>query len=160
MEDIRTLLAYPFDRHSEAMGEVKLSVTQINAGTAHNVVPDSCSFVVDIRPTDRYSNAEILEMLQAVCKSRLTARNLKNKSSATRKDGALMACIEKMGLETFSSPTTSDWIRIDADAVKMGPGESSRSHRADEFIFISEIEDAILKYINFTENFFNGDTVE
>lgn len=160
MEDIRTLLAYPFDRHSEAMGEVKLSVTQINAGTAHNVVPDSCSFVVDIRPTDRYSNVEILEALQSVCKSSLKARNLRNKSSATLPHGRLMSCIERMGLETFSSPTTSDWIRIDADAVKMGPGESSRSHRADEFIFISEIEDAILKYINFTENFFNGDTVE
>lgn len=158
MEDIRTLLGYKFDRHSASMGDVRLSVTQINAGTAHNVVPDSCSFVVDIRPTDAYSNKEIWETLQGLCKSTLTPRNLKNKSSATHEGSPLLATVTALGLETFSSPTTSDWIRIDCDAVKMGPGDSSRSHRADEYILASEIEDAVQKYITFIHEY--GNTVE
>lgn len=152
MEDIRKIREHRFEKISPSMGEVHLNVTQINAGSAHNVIPDRCTFVTDIRPTEQYSNEEIFSTLQELCSSRLTARNLANRSSATSQDSPLKDAAERCGIGTFSSPTTSDWMRIGCDAVKMGPGESSRSHKKDEFVFVSEIEDAITKYIEFIEN--------
>lgn len=159
LDDIARLRAHSFEKRSKLMGEVKLNVTQIQAGSAHNVIPDSCSFVVDIRPNELYDNAEILEQLQAVCKSELSARNLRNHSSVTPAGSALLKCAQRLGTECFSSPTTSDWIRIDCDAIKMGPGLSERSHKADEFILASEIEEAVDKYIEFIEDFY-GNTLE
>ena len=152
LDDIQRLRNFDFDRVSPLMGRVKLSVTQIEAGTAHNVIPDTCRFVVDIRPTEQYSNAEILKLLQRECHSTLTARNLRNRSNATRSGSPLLAALDHLGIETFSSPTTSDWVRTPCDAIKFGPGESSRSHRPDEFILIQEIEQAITHYIAFIEN--------
>lgn len=160
MEDIAALRSYDFDRISPMMGKVKLSVTQINAGTAHNVVPDKCTFVVDIRPTEQYDNAGIVETLQALCRSTLKPRSLRNVSSATCPDSPLSATLERLGIETFSSPTTSNWMTIgERDGIKMGPGESARSHHADEYILCSEIDEAVEKYINFAENFY-GHTLE
>lgn len=153
MEDIRALLSHRFTKKSYKMGDVRLNVTQINAGTAHNVVPDKCTFVVDIRPTEMYTNEEIMAELSPLCKSTLKARNLKNRSSATREGSPLEKCLGEMGIGTFSSPTTSDWIRIGCDAVKMGPGDSARSHRKDEFVRRGEIVEAVGIYINFIENF-------
>ena len=153
LEDIDRLRKFDFRKVSPVMGRVRLTVTQINAGTAHNVVPDRCRFVVDIRPTEMYGNEEILEELQAVCRSRLTARNLRNRSSATFPGSPLPECLGRTGIGTFSSPTTSDWIRVRCDAVKMGPGQSERSHRKDEYILVSEIEEAIRTYIRFIYNF-------
>ena len=112
LEDIDRLRKFDFRKVSPVMGRVRLTVTQINAGTAHNVVPDRCRFVVDIRPTEMYGNEEILEELQAVCRSRLTARNLMNRSSATFPGSPLPECLGRTGIGTFSSPTTSDWIRV------------------------------------------------
>lgn len=149
LEDIDTLKKYEFTKISPKMGKVNLNVTQINAGSAHNVIPDRCDFVIDIRPTEQYSNLEILDELQKVCKSELKARNLANKSSATFEESRLQDAAEKLGIETFSSATTSDWMRISCDAVKMGPGESTRSHRKDEFVYIDEIRNAIETYIEF-----------
>ena len=149
LEDIRTLQNHIFSRISPRMGKVNLNVTQINAGTAHNVIPDICTFVIDIRPTEQYTNEEILEELQSICKSDLKARNLSNRSSATFQDSMLQKRAEELGIETFSSPTTSDWMRISCDAVKMGPGDSSRSHKKDEFVYVSEIENGIKTYIDF-----------
>ncbi|MPM82561.1 Acetylornithine deacetylase [bioreactor metagenome] len=151
MEDILTMKSVKFDKISPAMGEVKLTVTQIYAGTQHNVVPDKCTFVVDIRPTDQYTNPEILQILQSKVKSKLTARNLTNRSSATPPDHPLMKTVEKLGIETYVSPTTSDWMRIPYPAIKMGPGESSRSHQADEFVRINELAEGITGYIRFIE---------
>lgn len=151
MEDIMKLRSYEFDRISPRMGKVNLNVTQINAGTAHNVIPDRCDFVIDIRPTERYSNEEILKELQQVCASELKPRNLANRSSATYEHSPLQETAEALGIETFSSPTTSDWMRIDCDAIKMGPGDSARSHRKDEFVLVKEIEDGIRTYIDFIE---------
>lgn len=160
LDDIQTLRDFCFERISPIMGSIRLNVTQIEAGTAHNVIPDTCRFVVDIRPTEQYGNPEILEMLQKVCvNSELKARNLKNKSSATPEDSPLLKTALALGLETFSSPTTSDWIRIDGDCIKMGPGDSARSHHADEYIKVSEIEEAIGLYIRFIETFY-GNTLE
>ena len=152
LDDIQTMKSVKFDKISPTMGEVKLTVTQINAGTQHNVVPDKCTFVVDIRPTDQYSNTEILQILQSKVKSTLTARNLTNKSSATPPGHILMKTIEKLGIESYVSPTTSDWMRISCPAVKMGPGESARSHQADEFVLVSELKDGVERYIRFIES--------
>lgn len=149
LDDISRLRGHQFERVSERMGKVNLNVTQINAGTAHNVIPDKCGFVIDIRPTEQYTNEELMEELQGICRSGLKARNLSNRSSATFSGSPLQRVAEKMGIETFSSPTTSDWMRISCDAVKMGPGESSRSHRPNEFVFVKEIEDGIRTYIDF-----------
>ena len=152
LEDIQRLKEYRFDRVSPILGEVKLSVTQINAGKAHNVVPDSCTFVVDIRPNECYSNKEILDMLQAKVESTLTARNLDNRSSATPQDSPLYRTAEKLGMEMITSPTSSDWMEMPVDAIKIGPGDSNRSHKADEYIFKSEICEGIDIYINFIDN--------
>ena len=149
LEDIETLRTTNFDKVSPTMGEVKLTVTQIEAGTQHNVVPDRCKFVVDIRPTEQYNNIEIINILQPKVKSRLTARSLTNRSSATPQNHLLIKCAEKLGIESYTSPTTSDWMRISCPAVKMGPGQSSRSHQADEYVLIEEIEQGISGYIKF-----------
>lgn len=151
LEDIATMKSVKFDKISPTMGEVKLTVTQINAGTQHNVVPDKCTFVVDIRPTDQYTNAEILEILQSKVKSKLTARNLTNKSSATPQNHILMKSAESLGVETYVSPTTSDWMRVSCPAIKMGPGESARSHQADEFVLVEELEKGVKGYLAFIE---------
>ena len=152
LQDILNLKNHEFTKISPRMGKVNLNVTQINAGTAHNVIPDTCTFVIDIRPTEQYTNEEILNELQSICKSELKGRNLSNRSSATHENSPLQSVAEKIGIETFSSPTTSDWMRIDCDAIKMGPGNSSRSHKKDEFVYISEIETGIKTYIDFINN--------
>ena len=149
IEDIKTLQSVKFDKVSPTMGEVKLTVTQMNAGTQHNVVPDSCTFVVDIRPTDCYTNPEIMEQLQAITKSELTARSLTNKSSGTPQDHILMSCLKKLQIESYVSPTTSDWMRIHCPAIKMGPGESERSHQSDEFVLVEELKQGVDGYIKF-----------
>lgn len=149
LEDIERLRKHTFSKISPRMGKVNLNVTQINAGTAHNVIPDTCTFVIDIRPTEQYTNEEILQELQEICSSGLKARNLNNCSSATAEGSPLQRAAEALGIDTFSSPTTSDWMRISCDAIKMGPGESSRSHRKDEFVYVSEISHAIETYIDF-----------
>ena len=149
LDDISRIRGHAFGRVSPRMGKVNMNVTQINAGTAHNVIPDTCSFVIDIRPTEQYGNEDILNELQGICESMLKARNLTNRSSATAEESPLQHIIEDMGIESFSSPTTSDWMRVGCDAIKMGPGESSRSHRKDEFVFISEIDNAVRTYIEF-----------
>lgn len=149
LEDIDVLRSVKFPKISTVMGEVKLTVTQIQAGTQHNVVPDRCNFVVDIRPTELYTNQEIMEILQPKVKSTLKARSLINRSSATPVDHPLLQCAERLAIETYTSPTTSDWMRITCPALKMGPGESARSHQADEFILIEELEKGIEGYIAF-----------
>ena len=155
LEDIEKLRNHEFSRISPRMGKVNLNVTQIKAGTAHNVIPDRCDFVIDIRPTEQYTNEEILKELESICRSELKPRNLTNRSSATFTDSPLQKTAEALGIETFSSPTTSDWMRISCDAIKMGPGESSRSHRPNEFVFTDEIQHAINTYIAFIEYLYN-----
>lgn len=154
LEDIQALRSHRFEKHSSIMGDVHLAVTQINAGSAHNVVPSLCSFVVDIRPTDAYNNAEIMDELQAICRSSLKARNLRNNSSACKSDSPLLRCVEKMGIPTFSSATTSDWMQLRGiDALKMGPGKSERSHKKDEYLLDAELYEAIDTYIEFIRNY-------
>lgn len=158
VDDINALRSHTFARNSDTMGDVHLNVTQINAGTAHNVVPDRCTFVVDVRPSDAYTNKELLDELQSLCRSSLKARNLENRSSATHSGSPLLKCLEKMGIGTFSSSTTSDWMHLECDAVKMGPGDSARSHKKDEYLLDSELFEAIDLYIEFIRNY--ADTLE
>jgi acetylornithine deacetylase len=153
LEDIERLRKHEFSKVSPKMGKVNINVTQINAGSAHNVIPDRCHFVIDIRPTEQYTNEEILEELQKICASELKARNLANHSSATHEDSPLQKTAEDLGIETFSSATTSDWMRITCDAIKMGPGDSNRSHRKDEYVTFQEIEGGIEGYIQFIRSF-------
>lgn len=154
LEDIDRLRRHTFERISPRMGKVNLNVTQIYADSAHNVIPDQCDFVIDIRPTEQYTNEEILHELQHICESDLIPRNLSNLSSATAEDSVLMKAVEDLDIETFSSPTTSDWMRIGCDAIKMGPGDSARSHRKDEFVTMEEIKEGIRTYIDFIEEFY------
>lgn len=149
IEDISRLKNYKFIKSSPIMGETKLNITQLNSGTAHNIIPDKAHYVIDIRPTDKYNNSEILELLkQEVTHSTLVARNLKNSSSATPTDSPLLKVIENLNIEKYISPTTSDWMKIEIPAIKIGPGDSKRSHKADEYIKISEIIEGIDGYIN------------
>ncbi|MCF0164827.1 MAG: M20/M25/M40 family metallo-hydrolase [Bacteroidales bacterium] len=152
LADIAAIRETVFDKVSPTLGAVKLSVTQISAGTVHNVIPEECSFVVDIRPTERYRNEEIVAILQSRVRSTLTPRTLNKQCSVTPSDHPLMRTIERLGIEKNVSPTTSNWTVIPFPSVKMGPGESVRSHKKNEFVFISEIEDGIEKYIEFIEN--------
>lgn len=149
IRDITRLQNFKFHKKSPSMGDIKLSVTQINAGTQHNVVPDTCTFVVDIRTTEQYTSAEIWEMLQNVTESELTPRRLTNRSSATPQGHILLKALEICGIDKFVSPTTSDWMKINIPAVKMGPGDSARSHQADEYVYINEIEEGIGRYISY-----------
>lgn len=149
IDDIQRIKDVRFDRVSPTMGNIKLSVTQINAGTQHNVIPGTCSFVIDIRMTEQYTPTEVLEMLQSVSKSELKARRLTNKSSATPLDHILIQALDECNIEKFISPTTSDWMKIEIPAIKMGPGDSARSHQADEFIYIDELENGIKGYIKY-----------
>lgn len=139
---------FKFEKSSEALGDVKMTVTQINAGKQHNVVPAHVDLVVDVRVNDAYSNQEIADILeeQSPCTS-ITPRSLRlNSSSISMKHDLVKAGIE-MGRETYGSPTLSDQSVLSCQSLKLGPGDSTRSHSANEFIYISEIEEGIKIYI-------------
>ena len=153
MEDIAKIERMTLPKVSPTMGRVKMTVTQVEAGYVHNIVPDTCRFVIDIRPTDCYTNPQIMEMLSGELLSELKARNLTNRSSSTPDGCPLLDAVKRAGIPTFVSQTTSDWMRIGAiPAVKIGPGESSRSHKADEFILKEEISKGMETYISIIES--------
>jgi len=139
---------YKFEKTSEALGDVKMTVTQINAGSQHNVVPAHVNLVVDVRVNDAYSNQEIAAILQekAPC-TKITPRSLRLNSSSISIDHDLVKAGIVIGRETYGSPTLSDQAALSCQSVKLGPGDSTRSHSADEFIYISEIEEGISIYI-------------
>ena len=147
LEDIAQLRRFPFDRESEWLGNTKLSITQISAGTQHNVVPDHCQFVIDVRTNDRYCNEEVLDLLQDQVQSELKARSFRLGSSSIALDHPLVERGSAMGLECFGSPTLSDQALLPFPSLKIGPGRSARSHTADEFIGISEIERGVECYV-------------
>jgi acetylornithine deacetylase len=138
------------------MGKVHLQVTQIEGGTQHNVIPDRCRFTIDVRPTDVYSNRELHELLQSNVQSILTPRSLHHAASATPFDSPLMHAIRTADIPTYVSPTTSDWIHLGCPAVKIGPGDSLRSHTADEYILLSEIEAGISGYLKLLKSIFQS----
>ncbi|MGV6845763.1 MAG: M20 family metallo-hydrolase [Lutibacter sp.] len=147
MEDINWISNYSFPKISNTLGKVKMTVTQINAGKQHNVIPAKCNFVVDIRVNDAYTNKEVLAIVKNNLTSEVTARSLHlNSSSIDIKHPVVKAGL-KWGRTTYGSPTLSDQSVLPCSSLKLGPGDSLRSHTADEFIFINEIEEGIDLYI-------------
>ena len=145
--DIEKLRNFRFEKVSELLGDIKITVTQISAGTQHNIVPDECRFVVDIRTTDAYSNEEVVELLQNAVECDAKPRSTRVRASAIALSHPLVEAAMAIGREPFISPTTSDRaIMQGLPALKMGVGESSRSHTADEFVLVSEIEEGIAIY--------------
>ncbi len=147
IEDIHWFQNFEFSKYSESLGKVKMTVTQVNAGSQHNVIPANCSYVVDVRVTDKYSNKEVLEIVQSNVKSNVTARSLRLNSSSIPKNHPIVEAGIKLGRETYGSPTLSDQAVLSCPSLKLGPGQSLRSHTADEFIYINEIEEGIELYI-------------
>ncbi|WP_147677974.1 M20 family metallo-hydrolase [Algibacter pacificus] len=139
---------FKFEKGSEALGDVKLTVTQINAGSQHNVVPGHVDLVIDVRVNDAYSNAEIAEILQekSPC-TKIIPRSLRLNSSCIPMDHDLVKAGIAMGRATYGSPTLSDQAVLSCPSLKLGPGDSTRSHSADEFIYLNEIEEGIDLYI-------------
>lgn len=139
-EDIDWFRNYKFEKVSEFCGEVKMSVTQINAGSQHNVVPDRCDFVVDIRGNGIYSNLDILDIIKEHVSCEFKPRSTRHNGAWIDTGHPIVRRGLSLGLGTFGSPTTSNQSVCPFTTIKIGPGESSRSHTADEFIKISEIE--------------------
>jgi len=145
---------YQFEKISEVLGPVKMTVTQVTAGKQHNVVPAECHLVVDIRVNDCYSNIEILETVKANVNAEVTPRSMHlNASSIPITHGLVQAGIA-LGRTTYGSPTLSDQSVLYCKSLKLGPGESLRSHSADEFIYLHEIEEGIQLYIKILTDFF------
>ncbi len=145
--DIQILENYKFPLESPLLGPVKMTVTQIEAGSQHNVVPDSCRFVVDVRTNEFYSNDEVFHKIDELTNSEVKPRSFRLNSSGISPDHPLVKRGIEMGLETYGSPTTSDQAVIPYPSIKMGPGDSARSHTANEYILISEIAGGIETYI-------------
>ena len=139
---------FKFEKTSEALGDVKMTVTQINAGSQHNVVPAHVDLVIDVRVNDAYSNQEIADILQekSPC-TKITPRSLRLNSSAISTEHDLVKAGVAMGRATYGSPTLSDQACLTCQSLKLGPGDSTRSHSADEFIYLAEIEEGIKIYI-------------
>ena len=151
IEDINWFQNFEFPKVSETLGKVKMTVTQIEAGNQHNVIPASCKYVVDVRVTDAYSNQEVFEIIDANVKSEVCPRSLRLNSSSIPKEHAIVQAGIKLGRETYGSPTLSDQAVLSCPSLKLGPGQSLRSHTADEFIYINEIEEGIDLYIKILE---------
>lgn len=146
LEDIQWFKDYQFAEQSDLLGPVKMSVTVVQAGTQHNVVPDQCHFIVDIRSNEKYSNEEIFKTVCKHIKSEAKARSFRLNSSSIALEHPIIRKAMDMGKKPFGSPTLSDQALMKFPSLKMGPGASSRSHTADEYIEIKEIRDAIQTY--------------
>lgn len=146
MNDIAWFRTYAFPKISETLGNVKMSVTVINAGQAHNQVPAECRFTVDIRVTDAYTLEEVVDTIRTHVASSVIPRSLRLRPSGIPNDHPLVVAARKLGKKLYGSPTTSDRALIPVPSIKMGPGDSGRSHSADEFIYLKEIEEGIEGY--------------
>lgn len=145
---------FQFERISEVLGPVKMTITQVSAGKQHNVVPAECHLVVDIRVNDCYNNKEILETVRQHVNAEINPRSMHlNASSIPVSHGLVQAGIA-LGRTTYGSPTLSDQSVLSCKSLKLGPGETLRSHSANEFIFINEIEEGIQLYIKILTDFF------
>lgn len=147
MADIEWFRTHKFGKESPLLGPVKMTVTQINAGTQHNVIPDTCSIVVDIRSNECYSNEELFNEIQKHISSEAIARSFRLNSSSISSDHPIVKRAVSLGKTPYGSPTLSDQALMPFPSVKIGPGKSSRSHTADEYIMINEIDEAIRLYI-------------
>ncbi|MBI34205.1 MAG: acetylornithine deacetylase [Flavobacteriales bacterium] len=147
IKDINWFSTYVFPKQSEETGSVNMSVTLIKSGSQHNVIPSECDFVVDVRVNDKYSNNEVLNIIKSNVSCEVSARSTRLNSSGVGSTHLIREVAEKLNIKTYGSPTLSDQSLMPCESIKMGPGDSSRSHTANEFIYIDELEQAIPKYI-------------
>lgn len=152
IDDIQKLRNLKFEKISDLLGEVKISVTQIEAGTQHNVVPDICHFVVDVRTNEHYKNKDVAEIIEKYIESDVKPRSVRLNSSGISEHHPFARLAKSRGIKLYGSPTTSDQAILPCLSVKMGPGDSARSHSADEYILKSEIVNGINLYIELLEN--------
>ncbi|HEV7621001.1 MAG TPA: peptidase dimerization domain-containing protein, partial [Flavisolibacter sp.] len=148
LKDIEWLSNYQFPKTSELLGKVKMTVTSIETeNKAHNVVPAECNFITDVRVNELYSLEEIIETILANISSKVNPRSLRMRSTSISSDHPLVKAGLSLNRKTYGSPTTSDKALMPFPALKMGPGDSARSHTADEFIYIHELNEGIDLYI-------------
>lgn len=153
LDDIEWFRTYQFERVSEFLGSVKMSVTMMECGTQHNVVPDTCRFVVDVRPNGMYTNQQIVDVIRQHVTSDVTPRSLRHNSSSIPLTHPVVQRGLQLGLTPFGSPTTSNQTVLPLfPTLKIGPGDSARSHTADEFICLSEISRATELYVSLLDN--------
>jgi acetylornithine deacetylase len=148
IRDIEWFRSFKFPKVSAALGEMKMTVTIISAGKQHNVVPAECHFTVDVRVTDAYTLDETMQVIKDHVSCEIIPRSFRVKSSGVPPEHPLVKAAGILGIECYGSPTTSDQALIPAPSIKMGPGDSARSHSADEFIFVDEIGQGIKTYID------------
>ncbi|MFI3331004.1 MAG: M20 family metallo-hydrolase [Rikenellaceae bacterium] len=152
IKDIEWIQNYKFPKVSDLFGDVKMTVSIIGAGTQHNVVPDKCTFTVDVRVTDKYTNQEVVDIVSEHLQSEVKPRSLRLRPSSISPEHEIVKAGLELGLTTYGSPTTSDQVKlIGVDSVKIGVGDSARSHSADEYVYIEEIENGIEIYIALLE---------
>jgi len=147
IDDIEKIRNYRFEKTSSVLGTVKLSVTMINAGTQHNVVPDKCSFVVDVRTNEFYCNQDAFTIIDKLLVSDVNPRSFRLNSSGISVEHSIVQRGISLGLSYYGSPTTSDQAVIPYPSIKIGPGNSARSHTSDEYILISELEEGFRIYV-------------
>lgn len=151
LDDLCWIRSHRFDRVSQFLGPTKMQATVVNAGTQHNVVPDECKIVVDVRTNELYTNEEVFDTISSHCKSECRARSFRLHSSRIDLNHPLVERCVALGLQPFGSPTLSDQALMPFASLKLGPGQSARSHSADEYIKVSEIEHAIGLYLRLLE---------
>lgn len=151
LDDLCWIRSHRFDRVSRFLGPTKMQATVVNAGTQHNVVPDECKIVVDVRTNELYTNEEVFDIISSHCKSECRARSFRLHSSRIDLNYPLVERCVALGLQPFGSPTLSDQALMPFASLKLGPGQSARSHSADEYIKVSEIEHAIGLYLRLLE---------
>ena len=151
LDDLCWIRSHRFDRVSQFLGPTKMQATVINAGTQHNVVPDECKIVVDVRTNELYTNEEVFDIISSHCKSECRARSFRLHSSRIDLNHPLVERCVALGLQPFGSPTLSDQALMPFASLKLGPGQSARSHSANEYIKVSEIEHAIGLYLRLLE---------
>ncbi len=151
LKDIEWFQNYQFTKVSDTLGPIKMTVTIINSGTLHNVVPDNCTFTVDVRVTDVYSNEDVLKIIRQFVSCEVVPRSVRLKPSSIPKEHPIVQAGISLGKNTYGSPTTSDQSLLNIPSLKCGPGDSARSHTADEFIYLKDIEEGIEGYIKMLE---------
>ena len=151
LKDIEWTRTYQFPKMSATLGPVKMTVTLINAGTQHNVVPDECRFTIDVRVTDQYSLEEVLEIIRHNLVSDVQPRSVRLKSSGISIQHPIVQAGIALGRQTYGSPTMSDQALLNCPSLKIGPGHSERSHTADEFIYLHELDEGADLYVQLLE---------
>ena len=153
IEIINKISKIKFEKKSNLLDDVKLTVTQINAGVQHNVVPAEVKLVLDARINDKYTNTEIYNVLKDELDCEVVPRNLDLNSSSIPENHKIIKAGNKLGFTKYGSPTLSDQAKIKCNSIKLGPGDSTRSHTADEFIYVDEIKNGVKKYIELIEEY-------